>query len=110
MMMISPSAVHSTKQSSYCWQKATNSSSVMGTRLGFRITGAIDSKSSTTSCMCPVYCQAHLGPDAGQLQNKACHWALAGDALRVHDALRRAAGRVEPKRSYVGTAEPAPLG
>src|SRR2546423_3058300 len=56
MMTISPSAVHSTKQSSYCWQKATNSSSVMGPRLGFRITGAIDSKSSTTNCMSPVYC------------------------------------------------------
>src|SRR5260370_1065373 len=28
----------------------------MGTRLGFKITGAIDSKSSTTNCMRPVYC------------------------------------------------------
>jgi hypothetical protein len=55
MMMISPSAVHSTKQSSYCWQKATNSLSVMGTRRGLKITGAIDSKSSTTNCMSPVY-------------------------------------------------------
>src|SRR5437667_12473647 len=56
MIMISPSAVHSTKQSSYCWQKATNSSSVMGTRSGFKITGAIDSKSSTTNCIRSVYC------------------------------------------------------
>src|SRR2546425_10917484 len=56
MITISPSAVHSTKQSSYCWQKATNSSSVMGARSGFKITGAIDSKSSTTNCMSPVYC------------------------------------------------------
>src|SRR5258707_10449503 len=109
-MMISPSAVHSTKQSSYCWQKATNSSSVMGTRLGFRITGAIDSKSSTTSCMCPVYCQAHLGPDGGQLQNKACHWALAGDALRVHNALRGAAGPRETKCSNFRDAYTAHAG
>src|SRR6266481_5183334 len=56
MIIIAPSAVHSTKQSSYCWQKATNSSSVMGTRLGFKITGAIDSKSSTTNCISSVYC------------------------------------------------------
>ena len=56
-MMTSPSAVHSTEQSSYCWQKATNSSSVIGTRCGFKITGAIDSKSSTTNCMRPVYCR-----------------------------------------------------
>src|SRR6266700_3251268 len=59
MIMISPSAVHSTEQSSYCWQKATNSSSVIGTPLGFRITGAIDSKSSTTNCMSPVYAVAY---------------------------------------------------
>src|SRR5216684_9088616 len=62
VMMISPSAVHSTKQSSYCWQKATNSSSVMGTRHGFKITGAIDSKSSTTNCMHPVYCHVPSNP------------------------------------------------
>src|SRR5437899_7149937 len=56
MIYASPNCVEFTSVLFQSWQKATNSSSVMGTRLGFRITGAIDSKSSTTNCMRPVYC------------------------------------------------------
>src|SRR5215470_8762591 len=89
MMMISPSAVHSTEQSSYCWQKATNSSSVMGPRRGFKITGAIDSKSSTTNCMNSVYAAWNPSEQQSQRQLGNARIARGGDLAEGGGPKRR---------------------